>query len=161
MKNGKQFPFAYCHSMKYGKQIPFAYCLLPGKSRGIYLRAFELVKQKSRTLGCIMSPAEILTGFELAIIQEIELSFPSSQVNGCFFHFTQAVNRKISKLGLQIAYRADASFCCFIRQTIALAFVPVRNVRLAWLEVKATAPNLHRVDEFITYFEETTLRVSI
>ena len=56
-----------------------------------------------------------------------------------------------------VAYREDASSCCFIRQTIALAFVPVRNVRLAWLEVKATAPNLHRVDEFITYFEETWL----
>ena len=80
------------HSMKYGKQFPFAYCLHPGKSRGIYLRAFKLVKQKSRTLGCIMSPAEILTDFELAIIQAIELTFPSSQVNGCFFHFTQAKN---------------------------------------------------------------------
>ena len=73
------------HSMKHGKQFQFAYCLVPGKSHGIYLRAFELVKQKSRTLECIMSPAEILTDFELAIIKAIELTFPSSQVNGCFF----------------------------------------------------------------------------
>ena len=31
------------------------------------------------------------------------------------------------------------------------------NVRLAWQEVKATAANLPRVEEFITYFEETWL----
>ena len=109
--------------MKYGKQFPFAYCVLPGKSRGIYLRTFELVKQKSRNLGYLIYPAEILTDFELAI------------------HFTQAVDRNISKLDLQIAYREDASFCCFILQTVELAFV------------KATAPNLPRVDKFITYFE--------
>ena len=65
------------------------------------------------------------------------------------------MNRKISHLGLQIAYRVNASFCSFIRQTVAL--VLVRNVRFSWQEIKATAPNLHRVDEFITYFEETWL----
>ena len=145
------------HSMTYGKQFPFAYCLLPGKSRTIYLRAFELIKQKSHELGYIMNPTAFLTDFELAIIQAIELTFPTTEVNGCFFHFTQALNRKISKLGLQIAYREDVSFFRFVRQTIALAFVPVRNVRLVWREVKATAPNLQRVDEFISYFEETWL----
>ena len=82
------------HSMKYGKQFPFAYCLLPGISRGIYLRALELVKQKSRNLGYLMNPAEILTDFELAIIQAIELTFPSSQVNGCFFSFHSSSESK-------------------------------------------------------------------
>ena len=67
-----------------------------------------------------MSPAEVLTDFELATIQAIELAFPSTEVKGCFFHFAQALNRKISKLGLQVAYREDATFSRFVRQTVAL-----------------------------------------
>ena len=48
------------------------------------------------------------------------------------------------------AFREDFFFCSFIRQTVALAlaFVPVPNVRLAWQEVKAIDPDLPRVDEF-------------
>ena len=63
------------HAFKNGKQFPFAYCLLPGKSRAVYLGAFELIKQKAEDLGFVMSPAEVLTDFELAIIQAIELAF--------------------------------------------------------------------------------------
>ena len=47
-----------------------------------------------------MSPAEVLTDFELAIIQAIELAFPTTEVKGCFFHFAQAINQRISTLGL-------------------------------------------------------------
>ena len=99
-----------------------------------------------------MSPAEV-TDFELATIQAIELAFPTTEVKGCFFHFAQALNRKISKLGLQAAYREDATFSRFVRQTVALAFVPLRFVRLAWQPIKMSAPNLPRVDKFISYFE--------
>ena len=144
-------------SMILSKAIPICILSSSWKSRSVYLRAFELLKQKCRILGHILSPAEILSDFDLAIIQAIELTFPASEVNGRFFHFTQAINRKIIKLGLQIAYREDASFSSFVRQKVALAFVPVVNVRLDWQEVKATAPNLPRVEEFITYFEETWL----
>ena len=38
------------HSMRYWKQFPFAYCLLPGKSHGIYLQAFELSNKSPETL---------------------------------------------------------------------------------------------------------------
>ena len=34
-----------------------------------------------------MSPAEVLTDFELATIQAIELAFPTTEVKECFFHF--------------------------------------------------------------------------
>ena len=67
------------------------------------------------------------------------------------------LNRKISKLGQQVAYREDATFSRFVRQTVALAFVPLQFVRLAWQPIKMSVPNLPRVDEFISYFEATWL----
>ena len=40
---------------------------------------------------------------------------------------------------------------------MALAFVPLQYVGLAFHALKMTAPNLPRVDEFIKYFEDTWL----
>ena len=124
------------HTFKNGRQFPFVYCLLPGKSRTVYLRVLELIKQKSEDLGHTLAPVEVLTDFELAIIQAVELTFPTTEVKGCFFHFAQALNRKISILGLQPAYRQNQDVSKFVRQTVALAFVPHRFIRLAWQAIK-------------------------
>lgn len=51
-----------------------------------------------------MSPAEVLTDFELAIIQAIELAFLTMEVKGYFFDFAQAFNHKVATLGFQVAY---------------------------------------------------------
>ena len=90
------------------RQFPLVYCLLPGKSRAVYLRALEIIKQKSEDLGYTLAPAEVLTDFELAIIQAVELTFPTTEVKGCFFHFAQALNRKIATLGLQISLQTKS-----------------------------------------------------
>ena len=67
------------HTFKNGKQFPFAYCLLPGIFSTVYLRAFQLIKQKAEDLEFDMSPAEVLTDFELAIIPRIELAYNRSE----------------------------------------------------------------------------------
>ena len=104
------------HAFKNGRQFPLVYCLLPGKSCTVYLRALEIIKQKTEDLGYTLAPVEVLTDFELAIIQAVELTFPTTEVKGCFFHFAQALNRKISTLGLQPAYRQNQDVSKFVRQ---------------------------------------------
>ena len=104
-----------------------------------------------------MHPVEVLTDFELAIMQGVELTFPTIEVKRCFFHFAQPLNRKISNLGLQPAYRQNQDVSKFVRQTVALAFVPRRFIRLAWQAIKVTAPAIDKMDEFVAYFEETWL----
>ena len=69
--------------------------------------------------------------------------------------FSQALNRKISILDLQPAYRQNQDVSEFVRQTVALAFVPRRFIRLAWQAIKVTAPAIDKMDEFVAYFEET------
>ena len=99
----------------------------------------------------------VLSDFELAIIQAAELSFPTADIKGCYYHYCQCLNRKIQQIGLQVAYREDQRLNHFVRKIAALAFVPQRFVRLAWQAVKFEAPPLPRVEEFITYYEETWL----
>ena len=95
------------------------YCLLPGKSCAVYLRALEIIKQKSEDPGYTLAPAEVLIDFELTIIQAVELTFPTTEVKGCFFHFAQALNRKVATLGLQCAYRQNPDVSKFVRKTVA------------------------------------------
>ena len=54
------------------KAIPFlAYCL-PSKTRVVYLQTLEFVKQKAKEFRFDMTPAEVLTDFELATIQDVQ-----------------------------------------------------------------------------------------
>ncbi len=143
------------HAFKNGKQFPLVYALLPNKSRATYARAFELVKQKAQSLQVSLQPRITLSDFELAIKQAVELSFPTTEFRGCYYHFSQALMRKFQNLGLQVDYRQDEDANRFLRRTAALAFVPVRFVRLAWQAIEAAAPPLPRIQEFVQYFEDT------
>ena len=103
------------HAFINGKQFPLVYCLLPGKSRAIYQRTLEIIERKAEELGLELHPDEVLTDFELATIQGIELAFPTTEEKGCLFHFAQALNQKISTLGLQVAYQEDQAVSIFDR----------------------------------------------
>ncbi len=61
------------------------------------------------------------------------------------------------QLGLQVEYKENTELRSFAQKTAALAFVPLRFVRLGWTGVKATAPAVPGVDGFIDYFESTWL----
>ena len=146
------------HGFKNGKQFPLVYALLPDKSRQTYSRLLELVKRKTVSLELNLSPSKFLGDFELAIKQAVDLCFPLADFKGCYFHFSQALMRKFQALGLQVAYRSDEEAKQFLRTTAALAFVPIRFVRLAWQGIKASAPtHLPRIEEFVEYFESTWL----
>ncbi len=45
-----------------------------------------------------------MTDFEHALRQAIQLSFPGARVKGCYYHYTQALWRKVQTLGLQVEY---------------------------------------------------------
>ena len=101
-------------AFKNGRQFPLVYALLPNKSRATYVRAFELVKQKAHSLYVSHEPQIILSDFELAIKQAVELSFPTTDFRGCYYHFSQALMRKFQNIGLQVAYREDANVNRFL-----------------------------------------------
>ena len=62
-------------AFKNGRQFPLVCALLPNKSRATYV---ELVKQKAHSLHVCLEPQIILSDFELAIKQAVELSFPTT-----------------------------------------------------------------------------------
>ena len=54
-------------------------------SRLLYLRALELLILKAEEIGFNIRPTEVVTDFEIALIQAIQLAFPLTKVRSCFF----------------------------------------------------------------------------
>ncbi|KRX59229.1 hypothetical protein T09_4827 [Trichinella sp. T9] len=63
-----------------------------------YSRIFEVLHSKAEELGVQLEPAKFVCDFETALIPAIQGNFPNTQVQGCFFHFCQAVLRQVGRL---------------------------------------------------------------
>ena len=70
-----------------------------------------------------------MADFELVLVQPVQLQFPGADIQGCFFHFSQCLWRKVQALDLIDLYKNDPVTQRFIHNAVALAFVPVAFVR--------------------------------
>ena len=75
------------------------------------------------------TPSHVIVDYEAAAIGALEEVFPTATISGCLFHFSQAILRKVSKLGLRTRYLQDEEFRMTVRSLIAMAFIPVSDVR--------------------------------
>ena len=139
----------------HGQQFPLVYGLLPGKSRDIYHQFFMGVKEEAMNNGQHISPEEIMTDFELALVQSLELEFPGARIHGCYFHFAQCLWRKVQRLGLVEEYKEDEFIRRFMQKSAAIAFVPPSFVRVSWNGLKADMPDNSKVQSYADYFDET------
>ncbi len=92
--------------------------------------------------------------FELAAIASIRDLFPGVVITGCYFHFGQALYRRLQQEGLQNAYaEEDGIFAIQARSFAALAFIPLQNVEDYYRALLASPNFDHRLDPFVEYFE--------
>ncbi|KRY06359.1 hypothetical protein T12_8477, partial [Trichinella patagoniensis] len=83
---------------------------------------------KAAVLEVDLNPDTIICDVETALILAIQGYFLNTRVQGCYFHFCQAVHRKVSELGLKTRYRTDEQTRRKIRMLLATAFLPVPQV---------------------------------
>ena len=82
-----------------------------------------MLNEAAQNLDLELNPSMVMSDFELALIQVVELHFPNAQHRECYFHFMQAIWRKVQSLGLQEEYRADDSeLKKFVKKMAATAF---------------------------------------
>ena len=97
-----------------------------------------------QNLGTDLMPDFIMSDFELALVQSVRINFPATTHKGCYFHFRQAMWRKVQALGRQQQYNEDAESRQLICKTAAIAFVPLQFVCPAWDGIK---DELDTIDE--------------
>lgn len=104
--------------------------LMPGKSELMYLYMFELIfKFAFDKYGLTLEDCKwkfVNMDYESGLISAI-FSFMVGLITifGCFFHYCQAIYRKVQKLGLLIDYNDEViGLKKFVKKLYALAFCP-------------------------------------
>ena len=68
------------------------------------------------------TPRSTMMDFETVCINSVGYNFSNTEIKDCFFHFSQAIYRKIFELGYAVQYRQEKEFNLAIRLLAALAF---------------------------------------
>jgi hypothetical protein len=100
-----------------------------------------------------LRPATVTLDFEKAAINVFHESFPDAAVNGCFYHLSQSVYRKVQTSALQERYAWDEAFSLAVRLLPALAFVPPEHAVDAFERVQENLPA--EAEPISDYFEDT------
>ena len=123
--------------------------LVYAKTRADYNGMLTYLKEELQNRGLQMSPQSVMTDFELAVIQSFKMQLPGIKIQGCYFHFSQCLWRKVQALGMTDLYKNDADTKNFIHKAAALPFIPPRFIRIAWTLVESEALQTSEADEFI------------
>ena len=140
--------------------VPLVYAFLSSKESIQYaavLRAILKSCKEYKISHC--RPEKIMTDFEKAIINACEQIFPGVQITCCFFHLGQSVYRHVQASGLQVAYNnpKDRTIKIYVHMMLSLAFVPVKDVRRVFSQLKDDAPE--ELEDVLDYFEKTYISV--
>jgi len=71
---------------------------------------------------------QVTVDFEKALWSALREVLPTVKIQGCVFHWTQAVWRKVQELGLQTAYSGNDAVYKYIGKVMALPFLPYREI---------------------------------
>ncbi|CAF4668775.1 unnamed protein product, partial [Rotaria socialis] len=113
-----------------------------GRSSSIYKEMLQQLEEEAERLQMDFVPNQITTDFEKALVKPLREQFPGARHIGCFFHFCQAIYRKIRELGLSNTYKDDANARNFCRRLMALPLLPLNEVEFAFEELTEQCPDV-------------------
>lgn len=142
------------HYRQHNAVFPAVYILMEERTEEAYERVFRALKnalpQRRRN-----GPDLVSSDFELAAINAFRQVFPAAEERFCFFHFSQALWRKMQELGLAQAYLAEdgTELRKEFHSCLALAFVDPAHVEQAFRRLRTAVSDEMR--PFINYVGRT------
>ncbi|CAB4404355.1 unnamed protein product [Rhizophagus irregularis] len=132
--------------------LPMVYALMTSKSKESYERLFQGLIEFGEENDQILIPPVIISDFEQASINAVQVEFPDSIQKGCFFHLCQNFWKKIQALELAAEYGESENFSIMLRHITALSFLPPSEIPSAFDQIKPLMP-LNAI-ELVQYFED-------
>lgn len=155
------------HAPYLGQVLPQLFCLLPDKTYNTYCRLIELIKNAAKTIGTCFEPRKFHIDYEQAMIKAISESFTSDHVQGCYFHYSQCIWRKVQELGMATSYQSFPHVREWIRRFSALPLLPQNDIDDAFMEIHENAPipqnNIisgDQIQKFHDYMVDTWIHVN-
>lgn len=97
------------HAMYSENAIACAYFLATSKKEIVYTTIFQRLKSLAVECNKNFEPMFIHSDYEKAILSSIKKVFRNTRSVGCYFHFLQAITKKINKFGWKSKIFADPS----------------------------------------------------
>ncbi|CAF1166798.1 unnamed protein product [Adineta ricciae] len=149
----KHFTQVYSiHGLKYKQSFLCVIVLMTERKAFSYKHMFRVLRSNAVRLQLGFEPTKITTDFESALINVIKAEFPNAQHKGCYFHYTNAIHRRIQTLGLSTVYKTEHDARSSARKLMALALLPLNQVKLAFDDIVEGAPD--SIDDLIDYFRD-------
>jgi hypothetical protein len=120
------------------KQVPLLFCLMSGRRHKDYVSVLKT----------------FMVDFEAAMWTALREVFPERKINGCCFHWTQAIWRHVQELGLSAAYRNDEGTNKFCRRLMSLPFLPQEHIPTMFASIRKEA-NTEQLKDLCSYIEAT------
>ncbi|CAD6233239.1 GSCOCG00012270001-RA-CDS, partial [Cotesia congregata] len=132
---------------------PLSICwiLMTSKSSSAYTAGLTYFKD---TLAPHIQPQTIITDFEASLRYSVNLTFPQAHNVGCYFHFCQALIKKLKQFDLFRLCKEWIPGQIIIRKFMALALLPHQDIVPAynWLITNLPADIQQIFGMFIRYF---------
>lgn len=149
------------HGLLNGYVFKLGCALISNKALETYQYILVSIKNEVHQLtGNHLQPERIIIDFEAGLKGAIVREFPLATINGCFFHFCQAIWKNVQRHGNM----ENVGIRSLIRGIMALGFVPINFVRVCYqnLQNDPETANFIQIapalEDFFLYFERTWMR---
>jgi len=95
------------HAKYEGRIWPLIHVLLNNKLQDSYKLMLSAIKRVMLKHKLSWKPESFSVDFEAGMIVALELHYPNAQIFGCYYHYCQAVYRKVQELGLAKAFTSN------------------------------------------------------
>ena len=149
-----------CYDQQTRVYVPVMYILMTGKTELLYRHA--LYWANAIVLGH-SSPRMVTCDFEKALMNAVKSTFKNVTVNGCLFHWKQAILRKLKEFRFTnqcLPFRIVSCSVLDVLTVIPRAEVPttgIRYVKSIVQDMDLCESDNFKMGKFWTYFEKTWL----
>jgi hypothetical protein len=127
-----------------------------------YMKDYKKVFQEVRKIaGPESKIKEFVSDYERAIWRGVEDDFPKASMFGCAFHWTQAVFRRLKKIGLVNLYNQKGEVYILLKKLLSLHLLPFEKISKMFADLKSQSLSLdvnltqaNLLKKFLDYVEK-------
>ena len=117
--------------------FPIVHSLQTSKKEKFY----RAVLNKISRLIPQLHPSTAMSDWETGARNALKEEYLTTKLSGCWFHYTQAIWRRIQKAGLIPLFRERKEFTAFIRNLMAIPFLPPDLIRSTYSQLQVPSQN--------------------